>query len=223
MKVLIVEDDKNLSDTIKQCLMKDFNVEQAFDGYEGYILACDNIYDAIILDIMMPEMDGYEVLSKLREDKNYTPVLMLTAKDGIESKIKGFTYGADDYLTKPFIREELIARVFALIRRNTGNYKEKEVSFLDLKLNLKNRQVTIKGNVLNIQGRQFDILEYLINSKDTIVTKEQIFDKIWGYDSLTITNVVEVYTSALRKELKKYGYDKYIKTIRGVGYIISCE
>lgn len=221
MKILIVEDDKNLSDTIKQCLNKDYDIEQAYDGYEGYTLASDGIYDVIILDIMMPEMDGYEVLSKLREEKNYTPVLMLTAKEGLDSKIKGFNYGADDYLNKPFIREELVARVSALIRRNTGSYKEKEVSFLDLKLNLKNRQVTIKDKVLNIQGKQFEILEYLINSKDTIVTKEQIFDKIWGYDSETITNVVEVYASALRKELKKYGYDKYIKTVRGVGYIIS--
>ncbi len=221
MKLLIVEDDKNLSDTIKQCLKNDYDIEQAYDGYEGYSLASEGIFDAIILDIMMPEMDGYEVLSKLREEKNYTPVLMLTAKEGLESKIKGFNYGADDYLNKPFIREELIARVSALIRRNTGEYKEKELNFLDLKLNLKNRQVTIKDEVLNIQGKQFDILEYLINSKDTIVTKEQIFDKIWGFDSETITNVVEVYASALRKELKKYGYDKYIKTVRGVGYIIS--
>ena len=221
MKILIVEDDSTLSDTIKQCLEKDYDIEQAYDGYEGYNLAKDDIYDAIILDIMMPEMDGYEVLEKLRNEKNYTPVLILTAKDGINSKVKGFEHGADDYLTKPFAKEELLARVSALIRRNTGTYKEKEITFRDLKLNLKNRQVTIKDKTINIQGKQFDILEYLLNSKNTIVTKEQIFDKIWGYDSETITNVVEVYVSSLRKELKEYGYDKYIKTIRGVGYIIS--
>lgn len=223
MKLLIVEDDKNLSDTIKQCLEKDYSIEQAYDGYEGYTLASSGIYDAILLDIMMPEMNGYEVLTKLRNENDFTPVLMLTAKDGIESKLKGFSCGADDYLTKPFERAELIARVSALIRRNNKSYKENEISFLDLKLNLNNRQVSINGKILNIQGKQFDVLEYLINSKDTIVTKEQIFDKIWGFDSDTITNVVEVYTSALRKELKKYGYDKYIKTIRGVGYIMSIK
>lgn len=223
MKLLIVEDDKNLSDTIKQCLEKDYSIEQAYDGYEGYTLARSGIYDAILLDIMMPEMNGYEVLTKLRNENDFTPVLMLTAKDGIESKLKGFSCGADDYLTKPFERAELIARVSALIRRNNKSYKENEISFLDLKLNLNNRQVSINGKILNIQGKQFDVLEYLINSKDTIVTKEQIFDKIWGFDSDTITNVVEVYTSALRKELKKYGYDKYIKTIRGVGYIMSIK
>lgn len=221
MKILIIEDDKNLSDTIKQCLKDEYNIEQAYDGYEGCTLASSDIYDLIILDLMIPEMNGYEVLSKLREEKNYTPVLILTAKEGLESKIKGFNYGADDYLTKPFIREELIARSSALIRRSSGAYKEKELLFLDLKLNLKNRRVTIKDKILSIQGKQFDILEYLINSKNTIVTKEQIFDKIWGYDSETITNVVEVYTSALRKELKKYNYDKYLKTVRGIGYIIS--
>jgi len=223
MKLLIVEDDKNLSDTIKQCLEKDYSIEQAYDGYEGYTLARSGIYDAILLDIMMPEMNGYEVLTKLRNENDFTPVLMLTAKDGIESKLKGFSCGADDYLTKPFERAELIARVSALIRRNNKSYKENEISFLDLKLNLNNRQVSINEKKLNIQGKQFDVLEYLINSKDTIVTKEQIFDKIWGFDSDTITNVVEVYTSALRKELKKYGYDKYIKTIRGVGYIMSIK
>jgi len=223
MKLLIVEDDKNLSDTIKQCLEKDYSIEQAYDGYEGYTLARSGIYDAILLDIMMPEMNGYEVLTKLRNENDFTPVLMLTAKDGIESKLKGFSCGADDYLTKPFERAELIARVSALIRRNNKSYKENEISFLDLKLNLNNRQVSINEKILNIQGKQFDVLEYLINSKDTIVTKEQIFDKIWGFDSDTITNVVEVYTSALRKELKKYEYDKYIKTIRGVGYIMSIK
>ena len=223
MKLLIIEDDKNISNTIKQYLIDDYSVEQAFDGYDGYMLAKENIYDAIILDIMLPEMDGYTVLSKLREEKIYTPVLMLTAMEGIDSKIKGFNKGADDYLNKPFEIKELSARISALIRRNTGNYKENELSFKELCLNLNNREVRINGKVLNIQGKQFDILEYLINSKDTIVTKEQIFDKIWGYDSETITNVVEVYTSALRKELKKYNYDKYIRTIRGVGYILSSK
>ena len=149
-----------------------------------------------------------------------TPVLILTAKDTLNDKLKGFNYGADDYLVKPFEREELLARLEAIIRRVNGSYKESLVEFKDLKLNIKNRKVYIGEEEIVLQGKQFDILEYLINSKGTIVTKDQIFDKIWGFDSYTTTNVVEVYASGLRKTLKKYNYDKYIKTIRGVGYMI---
>ena len=219
MKILIVEDERTLSDTIKQCICKKFDTEQAYDGYEAYIMAKENIYDAIILDLMIPEMSGYDVLKKLRENKVLTPVLILTAKDTLNDKLKGFNYGADDYLVKPFEREELLARLEAIIRRTSGVYKEDTVQFKDLKLNIKNRRAFIKDEEIILQGKQFDILEYLINSKGTIITKEQIFDKIWGFDSFTTTNVVEVYASGLRKTLKKYGYDKYIKTIRGVGYM----
>lgn len=221
MKVLIVEDERTLSDTIKQCICKKFDTEQAYDGYEAYMMAKENIYDAIILDLMLPEMSGYDVLLKLRESKVLTPVLILTAKDALNDKLMGFNFGADDYLVKPFEREELLARLNAIIRRTNGAYKEDTVEFQELKLNVKNRKAVIKDEEIILQGKQFDILEYLINSKGTIITKEQIFDKIWGFDSYTTTNVVEVYASGLRKALKKYGYDKYIKTIRGVGYMIS--
>ena len=206
MKVLIVEDERTLSDTIKQCICKKFDTEQAYDGYEAY---------------MLPEMSGYDVLLKLRENKVLTPVLILTAKDTLNDKLKGFNYGADDYLVKPFEREELLARLEAIIRRTNGAYKQDEIEFKDLKLNIKSRRAFIKDKEITLQGKQFDILEYLINSKGTIITKEQIFDKIWGFDSFTTTNVVEVYASGLRKTLKQYGYDKYIKTIRGVGYMIT--
>ena len=221
MKALIVEDDRILSDTIKQCIEDKFNVEQAYDGYEGYMFAKGNIYDVIILDIMMPEMDGYEVVSKLRKDGVLTPVLMLTAKDSTADKVKGLNYGADDDLVKPFERTELVARLEAIVRRNNSFFQTDTLKFKDLELNLKNRTATIKGKEVVLLGKQFDLLEYLINSQNTIITKEQIFDKIWGFDSDTSTNVVEVYASGLRKELKKYGYDKYIKTLRGVGYIMQ--
>lgn len=221
MKVLIVEDERTLSDTIKQCICKKFDTEHAYDGYAAYMMAKENIYDAIILDLMLPEMSGYDVLLKLRENKVLTPVLILTAKDTLNDKLKGFNYGADDYLVKPFEREELLARLEAIIRRTNGAYKQDEIEFKDLKLNIKSRRAFIKDKEITLQGKQFDILEYLINSKGTIITKEQIFDKIWGFDSFTTTNVVEVYASGLRKTLKQYGYDKYIKTIRGVGYMIT--
>ena len=190
-------------------------------GEEGILYAEQEIYDAIILDIMMPFMNGYEVLSKLRADKIFTPVLILTAKDGIDDKLKGFRNGADDYLVKPFNREELVARVEALIRRASGNYTENVIEFNGLTLDLNSRKAIANNKEVVLQGKQFDMLEYLINSKNTIITKEQIFDKIWGFNSETTTNVIEVYASGLRKELKKIGYDKYLKTIRGVGYIWS--
>ena len=179
------------------------------------------IYDLIILDIMMPVMDGYEVLINLRNEKIYTPVLILTAKDSINDKVRGFRSGADDYLVKPFNREELLARIEALIRRSLGNYTANVIEFKGLVLDLNSRKIKADGKELILQGKQFDVLEYLINSKNTIITKEQIFDKIWGFNSETTTNVIEVYASGLRKELKKIGYDGYLKTIRGVGYIWS--
>lgn len=221
MRILIIEDDKILAKTVEQCLGNKFNVDHAYDGEEGILYAEQEIYDAIILDIMMPIMNGYEVLNKLRADKIFTPVLILTAKDGIDDKVKGFRSGADDYLVKPFNREELVARIEALIRRSNGNYTENAIEFNGLTLDLNSRKAVANGKEVMLQGKQFDMLEYLINSKNTIITKEQIFDKIWGFNSETTTNVIEVYASGLRKELKKIGYDKYLKTIRGVGYIWS--
>ena len=221
MRILIIEDDKILAKTVEQCLGKKYEVDHAYDGEEGVLYAKQEIYDLIILDIMMPIMDGYEVLTNLRNEKIFTPVLILTAKDSINDKVRGFRSGADDYLVKPFNREELLARVDALIRRSTGNYSENVIEFKGLVIDLNSRKIKADGKELILQGKQFDVLEYLINSKNTIITKEQIFDKIWGFNSETTTNVIEVYASGLRKELKKIGYDKYLKTIRGVGYIWS--
>ena len=221
MRVLIIEDDKILAKTVEQCIGNKYDVDHAYDGEEGVLYAKQQIYDAIILDIMLPVMNGYEVLSKIRSEKIFTPVLILTAKDGINDKIKGFRSGADDYLIKPFNREELIVRLEALIRRVSGNYSENVIEYKGLVLDLNSRKISADGKEMMLQGKQFDMLEYLINSKNTIITKEQIFDKIWGFNSETTANVIEVYASGLRKELKKIGYDKYLKTIRGVGYIWS--
>ena len=221
MKLLIIEDDKILSDTIKQCVKTSYEVEQVFDGEEGVLFAQQDIYDVIILDLMIPIINGYDVLLKLRKEKIYTPVLILTAKGELNDKLKGFKEGADDYLVKPFEKEELLARLNALIRRNNREYYKDEIKFKDLSLNLKRRTAFIKGEEVNLQGKQFDMLEYLINYKNTIITKEKIFDKIWGFNSETTANVVEVYASGIRKELKRFGYDKYFKTIRGVGYMLQ--
>ena len=221
MRILIIEDEKILSNTIKDIFKQDFEIDQAYDGEEGELYAKQDIYDVIILDLMLPEMSGYDVLKKIREENVNTPVLILSAKDGIGDKVKGFNYGADDYMVKPFEREELLARLEAILRRCNKSYKNDILKFKELELNIKNHNVTINGEQVSLYGKQFDILEFLLNAQNTIITKEQIFDKIWGFNSDTTTNVVEVYASNLRKTLKKYGYDKYIKTIRGVGYLLS--
>ncbi|WP_419878114.1 response regulator transcription factor [Brevibacillus centrosporus] len=221
MKLLIIEDDHHLSDTIKETAQSLFETTQAFDGEEGLFLAAQNIFDVIILDIMLPHLNGYEVLEQLRAQHVTTPVIMLTAKDGIDDKIHGFKKGADDYLVKPFHREELLLRLEALVRRRVGNFNDQTLRFLDLQINTKNYQVSIGDDVLKLSGKQYNLLEYLLNNRNTILTKEQIFDRIWGFDSDTSTSVVEVYASNLRKNLKKYGYDKYIKTFRGLGYMLT--
>lgn len=215
MNILIIEDEKILSNTIKEILNKEYEIDQAFDGEEGELYAKQDIYDVIILDLMLPNKNGYEILENIRKEGIITPVLILTAKDGLEDKLKGFEKGADDYLTKPFAKEELKARIEAMIRRNNPNYYKKEIVFKELKLDMKNRKAFINNSELVLQGKQFDMLQYLINYQNRIITKEQIFDKIWGFESETTTNVVEVYASGIRKELKKYNYDKYLKTIRG--------
>lgn len=221
MKLLIIEDDKYLSDSICETTKEKFEAKQAFDGEEGLFLAQQNIFDVIILDIMLPNMNGYEVLQHLRQENITTPVIMLTAKDGIDDKIKGFKVGADDYLVKPFHREELLLRLEAMVRRSVGLLKENVLTFKELNLNLKNKTADINGIPLKLNGKQFDLLEYLINNKNTILTKEQIFDRIWGFESDTSTTVVEVYASNLRKSLKTFGYDQYIKTFRGLGYMLT--
>ncbi|MFY0760823.1 response regulator transcription factor [Metabacillus dongyingensis] len=221
MKVLIIEDDKYLSESICETIKEMFETVQAFDGEEGLYLAEQNIFDVIILDIMLPHMNGYEVLQKVRKQNITTPVIMLTAKDGIDDKIQGFKVGADDYLVKPFHREELLLRLEAMVRRSGGRLKENVLTFKELRLNIKNKSAEINGETVKLNGKQFDLLEYLLTNKNTILTKEQIFDRIWGFESDTSTTVVEVYASNLRKNLKKSGYDQYIKTFRGLGYMLT--
>ncbi len=221
MRILIIEDEKALSNAIKDSLKTEFEIDQAFDGEEGLLYIKQDIYDAIILDLMLPIKHGYEVLEEMRKEKILTPVLILTAKDSLEDKLQGFQKGADDYLTKPFAKEELKARIQVMIRRNNPSFYKNEITFKDLRIDINNRQAYVRNEELKLQGKQFDMLEYLMNYQNRIITKEQIFDKIWGFNSETTTNVVEVYASGIRKELKKYDYDKYFKTIRGVGYMIS--
>jgi len=222
MKALIVEDDRVLSSNICESIKHVFEVEQAFDGRTGLQKILHNEYDIVIMDVMMPEMDGTTVVSEVRQSGNSVPILILTALDQVSDKVKGLKSGADDYLAKPFDLDELQARLEALIRRSKSGYSAgNTLVFLDLELNLSTHTATINGKYLNLHGKQFELLEYLISNKNIIVHKERIFQRVWGFYSFTTLSVVEVYASQLRKVLKEFGYDKYLKTVRGLGYILT--
>lgn len=221
IKLLLVEDDEILSDSIKDILEELGEITQIYDGEEGLFEAKSQLYDLIVLDIMLPSLDGYQVLNKLRQTKNDTPVLLLTAKDGLEDKIKGFKNGADDYLTKPFHREELLLRCQAMLKRSLGLTTDHQLPFRNTLCDTLNHTVTINEKLVEFQGKEFELLVYLIQQKNRIVTKEQIFDRIWGFDSNTSYTVVEVYMSNLRKKLKANDSEVFIKTLRNVGYLLG--
>ncbi|MEG1502727.1 MAG: response regulator transcription factor [Enterococcus sp.] len=221
IKLLIIEDEATLSNNIKEILTNLGEITQAYDGAEGLFEAESGMYDLILLDLMLPEKNGYEVLADLRAKNIHTPVLILTAKDSLEDKVTGFQKGADDYLTKPFYREELIMRVKALLKRSLGLFAENQLAYKQLTCNLATKEVLADDQVLPIQGKEFDLLVYFIQNKGVILTKEQIFDRIWGFDSETTITVVEVYMSHLRKHLKPTEVDKCFKTLRNVGYILQ--
>ena len=220
IKFLLVEDDVVLSDTIKEIVSELGEVTQVYEGAEGLFEAESGVYDLVILDLMLPEMSGYEVLTELRKQAQ-TPVLILTAKDGLEDKITGFEKGADDYLTKPFYREELLMRIKALLKRSLGLFDEKNLTYKTITCHLTTKEVYFGEELLPIQGREFDLLTYFLQNQGMILTKEQIFDRIWGFDSETTLTVVEVYMSNLRKHLRVTGLDKDFRTLRNVGYMLK--
>lgn len=188
MKILIVEDDRNLSHAIKRCLASSHDSDQAFDGAEGYFLASKGVYDLIILDLMLPALDGYTVLERLREEGVFTPVLILTAKGTLADKARGFRSGGDDYLVKPFHRDELLMRIEAILRRTMGLYETKDLVFKELVISRSRRTVEIAGKPLDLKGKQFDALEYLVSNQDRLISKTQLFDRVWG---VSLRNLLE--------------------------------
>ncbi|MBP5550570.1 MAG: response regulator transcription factor [Bacilli bacterium] len=221
MKILLVEDDKHLSKAMCEMLKTVADVTPVYDGDEAlYIFEQSNIYDLVILDIMLPGADGFTVLKAIRE-KSKSPVMMLTARDSVRDKVKGLNLGADDYLTKPFYRDEFLARVEALLRRSNNSFQGLQLKFKNLEFDITHKTVTIDGKPVEIVGKTYDILEYLVRNQDIIIPKEQLFNRVWGIDSETVWSVVEVYVSNLRKVLREYGYDGYLKTLRNVGYMWS--
>lgn len=218
MRVLIVEDEKRIADALGR-IMKDnkYSCDVVYDGLDGYLYAESDIYDVIILDVMLPKMSGFEIVKKLRNHKIKTPVLMLTARDSVQDKVSGLDSGADDYLTKPFSKEELLARVRALTRRQ-GEVVMNELNFSDIVLNLSAYTLHCGEKSVHLGYKEFEILKLLMSNPKTVVQKEDIITKVWGYDSDAEDNNVEVYISFIRKKLAFLGSKVGIGTVRKIGY-----
>ncbi len=224
MKILVVEDEMQLADALSEILKRNlYSVDTSYDGISGLDNAMTGIYDCIVLDIMLPGMNGIEVLRKIRENKIYTPVLLLTARSEVEDKINGLDCGADDYLTKPFITGELLARIRALTRRKGEIVDDNKLDFNGLQLNKDTCSVIWEGNDVKLSLKEFQIMELLICNPHRILPKERIIEKIWGYESDVEYNNIEVYISFLRKKLSSINAPVQIKTARGIGYSLEQE
>lgn len=222
MRILIVEDEKRLAEALAQILGKNkYEVDMAHDGETGLDNALTGIYDVIVLDIMLPKINGLDVLKTLRKNKISTPVILLTAKSELGDKVKGLDYGADDYLTKPFATEELLARIRALGRRMGEVISDDTISIQDIQLNLSSYEIIKGDKSIKLGLKECRIIEILIKRQGQVVRKEELLEKVWGFDSDAEYNNVEVYVSFLRKKLSHIDSNLVIKTLRGVGYSIE--
>ena len=223
MRLLVVEDEKKLNELITKKLEKEYyGVDSCFDGEEAVRYVEGTEYDAIILDIMLPKLDGFEVIKRIRAKKNKVPILLLTARDNIDDKVKGLDYGADDYLVKPFIFEELMARIRVLLRRNSGN-ADNIITIANLKVDLDAKTVFRDDVLIKLSGREYSILEYLRRNKGKILPRERIEDHIWNYEYEGGTNVIDVYIRYLRKKIDDGYTPKLIHTVRGLGYVLRVD
>ncbi len=223
MKILIIEDEFNLADAISSMLKsKKYSVEIKTDGEEGLDEALTDIYDLIILDVMLPHMNGFEILKALREEKINSKILMLTAKNTIDDKMIGFNNGADDYLTKPFHMEELLARVNVQLRKTNGTISD-IIDLGDISLNIKSMELSNKNedSKVKIIGKEFQLLELFMGHPNQVMEKEQLFVKIWGYESECDINTLEAYISFIRKKLKLIKSNVKLKAIRNMGYVLE--
>ena len=223
MKILIIEDEYNLADAISSMLKsKKYSVEIKTDGEEGLEEALTDIYDLIILDVMLPHKNGFDILKNLREEKISAKVLMLTAKSTIDDKMVGFNNGADDYLTKPFHMEELMARVNVQLRKSNSITNDL-IELGDIVLNIKSMELSnkLENHKVKIIGKEFQLLELLMNNANRVMEKEQLFVKIWGYDTECDINTLEAYISFIRKKLKLVKSKMNLKAIRNMGYVLE--
>lgn len=221
MRILVVEDDKKVAAFLQKGLREEqYAVDVCYDGQEAVYEAQVHSYDVIILDIMLPKKDGLTVCKEMRENAVLTPILMLTAKDSIEDKVTGLSEGADDYLTKPFSFEELLARIRALLRRSQ-DYKTGVMKIGDLELDPLRRVVTRGGNKISLSGKEYALLEYLMRNRGRIVSQSMIIEHVWDRNYDGASNIVNVTISHLREKIDRSARTKLIKTIRGQGYIID--
>jgi len=220
VRILIVEDDKKVAGFIKKGLEEEtYAVDVAYDGEEGFHLAAMNQYDMIILDLMLPKIEGLEVLSRLRDKKVSTPILLLTAKDAVEDKVTGLNKGADDYLTKPFAFSELLARIRSLLRRGQAE-TQTELKVGDLILDMVSHKVSRGGEEIELTGKEYSLLEYFMRNEGKVLTRTMIAEHVWDYNFDTFTNVIDVYVNHLRKKIDKKYPAKLLHTLRGVGYVM---
>ena len=221
MKILVVEDERDLNRIITKHLKKNnYSVDSCFDGQEALDFISYSEYDLIITDIMMPNVDGYEFIDKLRANKNNTPVIMLTAKDTLEDKIVGLDSGADDYIVKPFEFDELLARIRVLMRRNYGLAKN-IIQIEEVTLDLAKKQVTKSGEIIDLTGKEYEVLEYLMKNKGSILSRDQIHNHVWDYEYEGASNIVDVIIKNIRKKLDRGEGNTIIYTKRGLGYFVK--
>lgn len=220
IKILLIEDDLSLSNSVFDFLDDFADVMQIFDGEEGLYEAESGVYDLILLDLMLPEKNGFQVLKELREKGITTPVLIMTAKESIDHKGQGFDLGADDYLTKPFYLEELKMRIQALLKRS-GKFNDNSLIYGNIRVDMSTNSTFVNQTEVELLGKEFDLLVYFLQNQNVILPKSQIFDRIWGFDSDTTISVVEVYVSKVRKKLKGTLFSENLQTLRSVGYILK--
>jgi len=221
MRILLIEDDKEVAHFVKKGLKENsYAVDIATDGEEGFCLALHERYDIIILDIMLPSKDGYEIIKDLREKGITTPVIFLTAKDSTQDIVKGLDLGGDDYVVKPFSFAELLARIRALLRRGTEQ-KGSQLKVADLRVDLLKREVYRGNTKIELTPKEFALLEYMMRNAGLVLTRTMISEGVWDYNFDTFTNIVDVHINHLRKKIDKDFHPKLIHTIRGVGYVLK--
>ena len=222
MKVLVIEDEKDLSMVLCELLQcEGFSTDAVYNGVDGLDCALTGIYDIIVLDIMLPKMNGIDVLKEIRKNKISSAILMLTAKSEVDDKVTGLKSGADDYLTKPFETEEFLARIWALSRRNHMTYISEKITYSDIVLDMSQHILQKGTDSIKLSSKEYELMEVLMRNPKIVITKEQFVERIWGYDTDIEYNSIEVYISFLRKKLRNIGSEVTIKTVRGVGYTLG--
>lgn len=222
MYILVVEDERRLARAVRRVLEEEgHTVDVAYDGEEGFAMATKGDHDVIVLDVMLPVMDGMEVCRKLRRNRLDTPILLLTALDGVDDRVRGLDSGADDYLPKPFAFQELLARLRALGRRRVQPREPQELVVGDLKLDLARRRAQRASRTIELSPKEFSLLEYFMRNQGRVLTRTQILDHLWGYDYATDSNLVDVYVAYLRRKVDRGAERPLIRTVRGVGYALG--